>query len=278
MNLKFIVNDYVLIWNLLFQASISENIHRMKQRLWINYKKIYNDTYHEEDMILKDLKNYIPNNDTIYNIILETKEYEKIKKQTEKYRVNVLQLFDEYKKEINHELKDILRFELKPYQILCVHEKMDILMLNNVPSEDNFLTLGRKIDTSHPTKILIDIVYEIVKKEFRDFQPQYREIVQAILELAILNELSTRITKKSHYLSGNSSLNYLKRQIYPYWLMYLDIPKEKMKDYMLRDKILFDADRYAYEKHLKKVSLQEFINFCIRNQKYILQTNELEII
>lgn len=42
MNLKFVVNDYVLIWNLLFQASISENIHKFKQKIWINYKNEYN--------------------------------------------------------------------------------------------------------------------------------------------------------------------------------------------------------------------------------------------
>ena len=39
MNLKFAVNDYVLIWNLLFQASVSEEIHKLKQKIWFNYKK-----------------------------------------------------------------------------------------------------------------------------------------------------------------------------------------------------------------------------------------------
>ena len=58
MNLKFVVNDYVLIWNLLFQASISENIHKLKQKIWINYKKEYNKTFNDNVSILKDYKNF----------------------------------------------------------------------------------------------------------------------------------------------------------------------------------------------------------------------------
>ena len=86
MNTKFIVNDYILIWNLLFQASISENVLNLKQYLWDNYKKKYNETYNDKALILKDYKNFIPNDDTIYNIVLENKYYEKVKKQAEKHR------------------------------------------------------------------------------------------------------------------------------------------------------------------------------------------------
>ena len=46
MNVKFYVNNYVLIWNLLFQASISEPIYNLKQKLWANYKNEYNNTFH----------------------------------------------------------------------------------------------------------------------------------------------------------------------------------------------------------------------------------------
>ena len=69
MNLKFVVNDYVLIWNLLFQASISENLYNLKQKIWVNYKKQYNETFKDNLKILKDPKNFIPDDDTIYNIV-----------------------------------------------------------------------------------------------------------------------------------------------------------------------------------------------------------------
>ena len=75
MNANFLVNDFVLIWNLQFQASISEEIYNLKQKLWDTYRKEYNSTYIEKESIIKDLKNFIPNNDTIYNIILGKDEY-----------------------------------------------------------------------------------------------------------------------------------------------------------------------------------------------------------
>ena len=44
MNLNFIINDYILIWNVLFQASVSEPIYKLKQKLWDTYKEQYNNT------------------------------------------------------------------------------------------------------------------------------------------------------------------------------------------------------------------------------------------
>ena len=58
MKVKFIVNDYNLIWNLLFRASISENIHKLKQKLWDTYKNEYNIAYNDKIKILKDAKNF----------------------------------------------------------------------------------------------------------------------------------------------------------------------------------------------------------------------------
>ena len=279
MNLKFVVNDYVLIWNLLFQASINEKVHKLKQKLWINYKKEYNNTYRDKELILKDTKNFIQNDDTIYNIVLETKEYEKIKKDTEKYRNEVLKIWDNNKKEATKIIKSITRLELKPYQILVVSEQLDIIDTTTVKdAKINTVVLGKKVTSDTSMKLLVELVFQILKHEFKEYKTEYKEIVDAVVELAVLNEFPTRLTGRSHYLTGDPTLNYLKRQIYPYWLMYLGADKEDMLSFMMRDKIAFDVDKYAYEKELKKKDLLEFIDFCIRNQKYIVKINELEII
>ena len=279
MNLKFVVNDYVLIWNLLFQASINERVHKLKQKLWINYKKEYNNTYRDKELILKDAKNFIPNDDTIYNIVLETKEYEKIKKDTEKYRNEVLKIWDNNKKEATKILKAITRLELKPYQILVVSEQLDIIDTTTVKdAKINTVVLGKKVTSDTTIKLLVELVFQILKQELKEYKVEYKEIVDAAIELAVLNEFPTRLTGRSHYLTGDPTLNFLKRQIYPYWLMYLGADKEDMLSFMMRDKIAFDVDKYAYEKELKKKDLLEFIDFCIRNQKYIVKINELEII
>ena len=279
MNLKFVVNDYVLIWNLLFQASINEKIHKLKQKLWINYKNEYNMTYRDKELILKDPKNFIPNDDGIYNIMLETKEYEKIRTSTEKYRNQVLKIWDDNKKEAIKIIKSITRLDIKPYQILVVTDQLDIIDTTTPKdAKVNTIVLGKKVTSDTSLKLLVELVYKIVKKELQDYKVEYKEMVDAIIELAILNEFPTRLTGRSHYLTGDPTLNYLKRQIYPYWLMYLGADKEEMMTFMMRDKSAFDIDKYPYEKELKKKNMLEFIDFCIRNQKYIVKIHELEII
>ncbi len=279
MNLKFIVNDYVLIWNLLFQASINEKIHKLKQKLWINYKKEYNNTYRDKELILKDPKNFIPNDDTIYNIVLESKEYEAIKKKTEKYRNQVLKIWDENKKNTTKIIKSIMKTDIKPYQVFVVAEELDIIdTATPKDSKVNTIILGKHVTQDTSIKLLVEIIFKILQKEYKKYKVEYEEIVEAIIELAILNELPTRLTGRSYYLTGEPTLNYLKRQIYPYWLMYLGADKEEMMSFMMRDKIAFDIDKYAYEKELKKQDILGFIDFCIRNQKYIIKIKELEII
>lgn len=279
MNLKFIVNDYVLIWNLLFQASINEKIHKLKQKLWINYKKEYNNTYKDKELILKDPKNFIPNDDTIYNIVLESKEYEAIKKKTEKYRNQVLKIWDENKKNTTKIIKSIMKTDIKPYQVFVVAEELDIIdTATPKDSKVNTIILGKHVTQDTSIKLLVEIIFKILQKEYKKYKVEYEEIVEAIIELAILNELPTRLTGRSYYLKGEPTLNYLKRQIYPYWLMYLGADKEEMMSFMMRDKIAFDIDKYAYEKELKKQDILGFIDFCIRNQKYIIKIKELEII
>lgn len=279
MNLKFVVNDYVLIWNLLFQASISESVHQLKQRIWTNYKSEYNKTFKDHIKILKDPKNFIPDDDTIYNIVLENRGYEKLKKNVDKYRVKLLSVWDENKKVATKELKEILRFDIKLYHVLVVCEQLDIIDITEAKNAKvNTIVFGKRFNANHPIQSIIYLIYKIIRKELKNYQEEYKDIVKAIVELAILNELATRLTGKTYYLTGDNSLKYLKRQIYPYWLMYLGIPKEQLDQYMSRDKIIFDANKYPYENQLRKLDLYSFIDFCIRNQKHIVKIDELEII
>lgn len=278
MNLKFIVNDYILIWNILFQASISEDIHKLKQKIWNNYKNEYNQTFRDNVKILKDPKNFIPDNDTVYNIVLENKNYERIKKQTEKYRMHLLSIWDEHKRKTIKDIKEILRFDISDYCCFVVLPELDVIDTTTVEnSHINSIVLGKPIDKNQLNSI-IKLVFEIVKKEMSDYKTEYKDIVDAVIELAIINEFATRFTGVSYYLAGNNSLKFLKKQIYPYWLMYLGVEKDKMIDYMNRDNVAFNVDNYTYERQLKKINLYGFIDFCIKNQRHILKIQDLEIL
>ncbi len=279
MNLNFVLNDYVLIWNLLFSASISSDIQSFKQKLWKNYRHSYNELYKEEELILKDPKNYIPDDDTIFDMVKASDIYKGIREETEKYRLDLLHTWDKIKKDLNKNLKEILRFDIKLYHVLIVDKKLDVIGMKIPKSKRvNTITWGNRADSDNYTLAIINIIEHIVRKELATYKSEYKDIVDAIIELAIDNELTSRTLNKSVYLRGDSSLKYLKRQLYPYFLMYLGYSKEEILNRMMEDKIIFELDKYTFERGLATVDLKTFINFCIKNQKHILKIKELEII
>lgn len=278
MNVEFIVNDYLLAWNLLFRPSISEDIQKMKERLWKNYPKQYMKIEKENVEILKYTSDFIPDDDTIYNMIFNTEEFKIVKRQTDKYRRFLMRIWDTHQKEIQNSLKELLRFKVEnKYQILVVHPFLDnVEFLKTNPKKN--VVWGKKEDTQDGLKAIIRILFTLVKYEVGDFQSQNKEIVSSIIDLLVTNEIYTRITGVSKYEEGLKKLKFLKRQIYPYWLMYMGADREELVSYMMRDQMPFDIDKYPVEKGLGKVDLFGFIDFCCKNQKYIIRLGNLETI
>ncbi|MBR4618493.1 MAG: hypothetical protein IKO49_04220 [Bacilli bacterium] len=277
MNLKFAVNEYILIWYLLFQQSVSKKMNDYKQKLWKNFKKEYALLEKEKKIILEDPKNYIPDNDIIYELVKNFDEYEELLKQTENYKVDVLKIWDKYKNKVNKEIFNILRLEIKNCHMLLVNPKINIIDLSSKnDNKINTIVYGKTL-SDRDIQDLLEMIYIILKKEFKEFNSDNKEIVDAVLELAILNELGTRLTGKSCYLVGRSDLGLLKRQIYPYFLMYLGIDRDDLTAYMRRDGIIFDTKNYTNEIQLRKINLKEFINFCINNQRIILKLDKVGV-
>lgn len=272
MNIDFIVNDYALVWAILFQASISEAIQKFKQRIWLNYKEEYNQAYKDKEALLKDPKNFIPNDDRIYNTVMESREYEKLRKEAEKYRLEVMSIWDNKKKEINEFVKKMFKRDLGNYKFLVVNKEINIIdTTKNTDNYEKVFILGLPIDKKEPTKIILNILMSIFDKEIKNYSLTTENFKYAILELAVVNEFATIIADESYYLVSNPSLRDLKRCLYPYWLMFLGVPKEDFLKFMMRDNIAFDIEKYAYEKELKKMDLEDFIDFCIRNKRYIIR-------
>ena len=275
MKANFLLNDYTLIWALLFQGSVKESIYKLKQKLWLNYKNEYNQAYKDKSIILTDPKNFIPNDDTVYNSILANKDYEEIKKETEKYRREVMKIWDKNRKTIDNLFSNVLRKEIEDYNILIVNDELDILDTCGGKAVKSII-LGKKIDDEEPEKILYDILMTILDKEIKESSINNQNIRKSIIELAVLNEFPTRLHKRSCYLKGSLELNNLKRKIYPYWLMYLGVPKEDFLKFMMRDNIAFEVEKYTYEKQFVKMDIEEFIDFCGRNKKIMFKEEKKE--
>ena len=116
------------------------------------------------------------------------------------------------------------------------------------------------------------LILTIVRGIYENFNNEYKEVVNAIIELAVINEIGKQLTKTETYELGDKTLRIIKRQIYPFWLMYLgNDTKESLINKMIEDKIAFDMERYPIDKNMKKMNLTEFINFCIKNNRHILK-------
>lgn len=275
MNIEFVINDYLIAWYLLFKPSFNEEIQKIKEKLWSNHQYVYKHMQKENIEILKYNKDFIPDDDTIYNFVFESNIFKKIKKETEKYKKDILECWDKNKKSIQKELGEILRFkEEKKYTVLVVNPNEDIVEFVKSNPKKN-IAWGKKNDDF--LKDLIQIFFTILKYEVGDFQKENKEITTAIMDLAINNELYTRISGISKYTEGNKKLKVLRRQLYPYWLMYLGCDKEELISYMMRDQIAFDIDKYTIERGLKTVNIISFIDFCCKNQKYIIRLNDLNV-
>ena len=270
MKVNFLLNDYTLIWTLLFQGSVKQSIYKLKQKLWLNYKAEYNNAYKDKNVILSDPKNFIPNDDTVYNSILENSDYEEIKKETEKYRREVMKIWDKNNKKIKSLFEEILRIDIDCYNVLIVNDELDILDTCST-KEVKSIILGKKIDDEEPERILYDIIMTIFNKEIKESTLNNQDIREAVIELAVLNEFPTRLKDRSYYINGTLHLTDLKRKIYPYWLMYLGVKKDDFLKYMMRDNIAFEVEKYTYERQFVKMNLEEFIDFCTRNRKIMFK-------
>lgn len=98
MKVTFVKNNYLMIWNLLYGPSISIKTHAFKQKLWLTYKKEYRAIEHDKDEILTDIKNFIPDDNTLYDLLDDTKVFEQLEKETERHRMELMRIWDSTKK------------------------------------------------------------------------------------------------------------------------------------------------------------------------------------
>ena len=275
MKLDIIINKHLLIWHLLYQSSVSLEVHKLKQKLWMDHKKEYTLVHKDKEIILKELGDFIPDDDTIYNIVETSLVFKKIKKETSQYRYILLQIWDENKRKYMRHLNNILRYDTSDYYKICVvHPSLEVI---ETDFNTNIITIGKKISMRDKDNFLTYLMYKIIKNDLNNIKTNERDIVDAIVELALTNELYTRVTDVSKYSMGKKNLRNLKEKIYPYWLMYLGVKEEDMQKYMIRDNIFFKINDYEYDNHLCYIDLVTFINYIIKNKRKVLKIRTVQI-
>ncbi len=265
MKLEIVVNKYLLMWHLLYESSVSPEFNIIKQDIYMDYKKEYRNVHKDKQTILKEGHNFIPNDDLVYNLLESNPLYKKIKQDTNRYRLNVMEVWDLNKKKYNKEIDNILKREIKDkYTICVVHPSLDVI---ETDLNDNIITIGKKIILRDKDNFLTYLIYKITKNEIFKLKTNEEDILNTVCELAITNELYTRVSGESKYKYGKKENRDLKEKIYPYWLMYLGVKPEEFDKYMIRDNIFFDKEKYKYDKMLKKLDIFTFIAFLIKKKR-----------
>lgn len=275
MNIEIMINDYLLAWYLLYGASLSKEIDRFKKSLYTKYKKEYNFCYKDRSEIIKYGKDFIPDNDILYNSVMESSLFKSLKKEAMYHRMHIQKLWESNQKEINKYIDEVLRIPFpKKSTLYIIHPRLEII---EYVSDFNVLVWGSDKDKYDAlTVMLMTITKGIVKKKQNENLKNYNEILDSILELSIINEIGKRISKSYNYELGNPVLKLIKRQIYPFWLMYLGYTeKETILNKMIDDRVGFDLDKYPIDKNMKKLNLSQFIDFCAKNSRHILKLNNI---
>ena len=274
MNLSVIVNDYLLAWYILYGASLSKEIDKFKKNLYTKYKKEYNFCYKDRAEITKYGKDFIPDNDVLYNAVLTSSLFKSLKRETIKHRNNIEKMWESNRESINQEINRVIRMPFpKNVSVYVIHPRFEI---TEYSKEQNSLIWGSEKDKYDVLTIFLSLITRgIIIQNSSDYQDN-KEILSAIVELSVINEIGKSISKNFSYDMGNPVLRIIKRQIYPFWLMYLGFTdKEKILNKMIDDKIGFDLEKYPLDRSLKKMNLEVFFEYCVKNSKNILKLNNI---
>ena len=192
------INDYLLAWYLLYGASLSKEIDRFKKSLYTKYKKEYNFCYKDRSEIIKYGKDFIPDNDILYNSVMESSLFKSLKKEAMHHRMHIQKLWESNQKEINKYIDEVLRIPFpKKSTLYIIHPRLEII---EYVSDFNVLVWGSDKDKYDAlTVMLMTITKGIVKKKQNENLKNYNEILDSILELSIINEIGKRISKSYNY-------------------------------------------------------------------------------
>ena len=170
MNLMFEVNEYLLAWYLLYSASLSKEIDKFRKNLWNKYKKEYNFCYKDKAEIIKYGKDFIPDNDVLYNEIFESELYNSLKKETEKHKQHLEKVFSNDSKTIKKCVKDVLKLSLKEeYPVYVIHPRMEVIEYNN---QSDAIIWGSEKDKYD---VLIMLILTVVKGMFESKYNEFKE-------------------------------------------------------------------------------------------------------
>ena len=169
------VNDYLLAWYILYGASLSKEIDRFKKTLFTKYKKEYNFCYKDRSEILKYGKDFIPDNDILYNAVLTSTLFKSLKKETVKHRNNIEKMWEASGADINKYINNVIRFPFpKIVSVYVIHPRFEI---TEYAKELKCLIWGSEKDKYDDLMMFLSIITKGLLKEKNIDYVNNKEIV-----------------------------------------------------------------------------------------------------
>ena len=246
-----------------------KDLIKLKDDLWYKYmdgyKSVLNLTSFNVSVFLldKDVKEVI-------NYLKNTDIYKKLYKETEIYLNNVMKYWEDNKDFINYYLKRILKieFNIKP-KVYIVHPN-----LCEGYSTNNEIVWGHYKGLDDPNYNLVYLTHEWLHC-LLPFTEEDTEIdcniKHSIIELISDYELYSLLKKKSTLKQGHTYLEEYKKFIYPYWLRYIGLNDNKIKERLEKDSIDSNDIDVIEDSHLSNMNIKEFIDYCTK--EYLMPIN-----
>ena len=290
-NIKIIIEELIQtkIFNQIYQSYNNESKEKIAIKLLLGYVKNNNieleqakdalwAKYMDAYKKLLNMNSYNPTNylsdkdvmNTINNL-KNTKEFKKLYEETKDYTNSIKKSWHENQDMINDYLKNILKIEFN------IHLNVYISHPNcyeGFSFGDNNIAWGHFKGIDEPNYNLTYLIHEglhhIIPFNNNDNELTCN-IKHSIIELASDYELYSLLKKESTINEGHQHLNEYKRIIYPYWLRYIGLNNKEIVERQERDSIY--NDNYIEDEtiNIKKININEFINYIITNWNNIIQ-------
>lgn len=230
MKLQFKIKDQYLLIHALRQNELPfESWEKLQNRIWEKFPRaFYLLSSHPEvifsgkdysksfEEVLKELRLLIKES-------LESKEFKKLKRETEEYLTFVVKQWQKNEKNALSILEDLSGLEMPDIKVtvLITHPKLRNGIA--VPTL-NFIGWGHSEEWKNYSTVYL--CHEIMH-----FLTKNTKIMHALIHLMVDNELRVRLNKKGNYFShkklGKDVPHYFKeiqdleKKIYPFWKEYL---------------------------------------------------------
>ena len=244
----------------------NNELEKVKDELWDKYLNSYSELlriscYNPRLFLLdKDIIKMI-------NEFKETDEFRKLYDETNNYLINVKKYLNKNKAIINNYLKKVLKidFDIKP--------KVYITHPNTCGgfTFDNNIVWGHYKGIEEPCYNIVYLVHEgmhcLLPFESNESNDE-SYIKHSIIELISDYELYSLLKGESTINEGHPYLTDYRNFLYPYWLKYIGLNEDQLKERLDKDNI----DKYvSVEDDLSNMNIKEFINYC--NKKYSINKN-----